>query len=110
MLYILNYHKKNKEKDKIFSVLLVIFTIVNIFSFVKEFSERYRLVTFSLLAYVWFKIFPTPTKKSSIIYLTPLVFAYQMALYGYLYYMTCSYPLFVSPIYTLFHYFTIGDL
>lgn len=111
MLFIIKYRKEIKvDTQNLFSVLLVLFTIMNVFAFIKEFSERYRLITYPLLAYVWITVFPKVNKYSRIIYFVPFVFAYQLALNGYLYYMTSGYSMLLTPLYTVSKVFITGDV
>lgn len=94
----------------VYPILLGLFTIVNAFSFIKEFSERFRCVTFPLLAYVWLSLFSDRDKERHIIYLAPIVFAYQLALYGYMYYMTSGFSLLVSPLISIPYYLVTGKM
>ncbi len=104
MLYLIkDYNKVKKEMtlDKLFMFLLILFTIVNMLVIVKEMSERYRMILFPIFTYLWYQVYKNDPRMPKIIYLIPFVFAYQIALNGYLYYMTCDYSLFVTPIYAV---------
>jgi len=110
LLIIRNYQpSQDKKISKLFPIVLSLFTIVNFFSFVKEFSDRYRLITYPLVAYLWLQLFYNNSKMRKYIYFAPLILLYQMAYYGYQYYMTSDFSLIISPVIVLFNYFTTGN-
>lgn len=94
----------------IYPILLGLLTVVNVFSFIKEFSERFRWVILPLLAFVWLSLYSIKDKERKIIFAAPLLFGYQMALYGYLYYMTASIYLFLPPVFSIPYYLITGDM
>lgn len=102
-LIIKNREKRNKDVDGMFAVTLIIFTIVNMFSFIYEFSMRYRLITYPLVIYLWLHMFGTEKKYKGLVYLIPVVFSYQMAYYAYLYMKTSGWSLIYPPIISVFN-------
>ncbi len=104
------YVKTSTKITNVYPILLGLFTIINAFSFIKEFSERFRCVTFPLLAYVWLSLFSVRDKERKVIYLLPVVFAYQLALNGYIYYMTSGLSLLISPFISIPYYLFTGEM
>lgn len=101
ILIIKEYKKRQIVSRKIVLATIILFTIVNLFAFVYEFSMRYRLITYPLVMYVWLQFFGSDRRYKKVIYLIPIVFSYQMAYYAYLYYKTSGIDLVLSPFITI---------
>lgn len=67
----------SKEADKMFGMLLVLGSFVNIFFGVPSVGVRFQLLLYPLLAYVWLNTFGT-IKYNALVYLCPIVFTFYL--------------------------------
>lgn len=104
LLYLMRFYKTLAISDAknayyiLYTYALPLFTVINMFAFIHEFSERYRMISYPLIAMLALYAVSKDAKIKKILRLVPFVLIYQMALYGYLYYMTSGHSLLVPPL------------